>query len=130
MQEGCAGWLQVTGVFGSSMEVMISVCGEDPTQGHVFHCGDAYATVVSVDTEGNPVEVPFELAPATEPEQQRCRNAADRCACLALSSPPSNFFKYYSPYGRKMGYIPNLHRSKHLQAECCKCVSVLVGMGI
>ena len=44
------------------MEVMISVCGETPTIGEVFHCGDAYATVVSVDTSGNPVELPFELA--------------------------------------------------------------------
>lgn len=73
------GRVQVTGVFGSSMEVMISVCGETPTQGQVFHCGDAYATVVSVDPHGNPVELPFELAPHTPNDLHRCRAAADRC---------------------------------------------------
>ena len=71
---------QVTGVFGSSMEVMISVCGETPTQGEVFHCGDAYATIVSVDPRGNPVELPFDLAPECPADLLRCRDAADRCA--------------------------------------------------
>jgi hypothetical protein len=60
------------------MEVMITVFGETPTEGEMFHCADAYATVVSVDTQGNPVEVPFELAPVTPAEQHRCRDAADR----------------------------------------------------
>ncbi|CAL5223884.1 g6477 [Coccomyxa viridis] len=69
---------QVTGAFGSSMEVMISVCGETPTIGEVFHCGDAYATVVSVDTSGNPVELPFELAPDSPADKLRCAGAADR----------------------------------------------------
>ncbi|CAL8463592.1 g3126 [Coccomyxa elongata] len=69
---------QVTGVFGSSMEVMISVCGETPTQGEVFHCGDAYATIVSVDPRGNPVELPFDLAPECPADLLRCRDAADR----------------------------------------------------
>ena len=69
---------QVTGVFGSSMEVMISVCGETPTQGEVFHCGDAYATIVSVDTRGNPVDLPFDLAPESPADLLRCRAAADR----------------------------------------------------
>lgn len=56
--------MQVTGIFGSSVEVMISVHGETPSQGQVFHCGDAFATIVSVDLVGNPVPVPFELDPA------------------------------------------------------------------
>ena len=73
--------LQVTGAFGSSMEVMISVCGETPTIGEVFHCGDAYATVVSVDTKGNPVELPFELRPDSPADKLRCAEAAHRSAC-------------------------------------------------
>ena len=56
--------VQVTGIFGSSVEVMISVHGETPSKGVVFHCGDAFATIVSVDLMGNPVSVPFELEPA------------------------------------------------------------------
>ena len=70
--------IQVTGAFGSSMEVMISVCGETPHIGEVFHCGDAYATVVSVDTKGNPVELPFELIPDSPADKLRCAGAADR----------------------------------------------------
>ena len=37
----------MTAIFGSSVEVMISVWGETPDVGVTFHCGDAYATVVS-----------------------------------------------------------------------------------
>ena len=62
------------------MEVMISVCGETPTIGEVFHCGDAYATVVSVDTKGNPVELPFRAPP-----RQPCRQAALCRGCLQVS---------------------------------------------
>ena len=72
--------MQVTGVFGSSMEVMISVCGEDAMQGEVFHCGNAYATIVSVDPLGNPVEVPFVLVPTSSAEQHRCADAEERYA--------------------------------------------------
>ncbi len=61
------------------MEVMISVCGETPTQGEVFHCGDAYATIVSVDPRGNPVDLPIDLAPESAADLLRCRAAADRC---------------------------------------------------
>ena len=39
---------QVTAIFRSSVEVMISVWGETPEHaGEMFHCGDAYATIVS-----------------------------------------------------------------------------------
>lgn len=38
---------QVTAIFGSSVEVQISLWGETPDVGGMFHCGDAYATVVS-----------------------------------------------------------------------------------
>ncbi len=67
------------------MEVMISVCGETPTIGEVFHCGDAYATVVSVDTSGNPVELPFELAPDSPADKSRCAGAPDRSALARIS---------------------------------------------
>ena len=111
---------QVTAIFKSSVEVMISVWGETPEYaGDMFHCGDAYATIVSgrclgkrlklhldlwqivayrcilsrtrgvaivlcvacshscllllptVDENGDPVDVPFELAPSTPAEQLR-----------------------------------------------------------
>ena len=65
--------MQVTGAFGSSMEVMISVCGETPTIGEVFHCGDAYATVVSVDTKRQPGRTTLRARPG-----QRGRQAALR----------------------------------------------------
>ncbi len=40
--------IQVTAIFRSSVEVMISVWGETPEYaGDMFHCGDAYATIVS-----------------------------------------------------------------------------------
>ncbi|KAK9817590.1 hypothetical protein WJX74_006701 [Apatococcus lobatus] len=68
----------VTGIFGSSVEVMISVHGETPSQGMVFHCGDAFATIVSVDLVGNPVPIPFELDPAGDVELERCSGAEDR----------------------------------------------------
>ena len=78
----------MTGIFGSSMEVMISVYGETSHVGKIFHCGDAYATVVSVDSRGQPVEVPFELRPETEEERLRCAGAAarhcHRCSMLTM----------------------------------------------
>ena len=46
----------------------------------MFHCGDAYATVVSVDTKGNPVELPFELRPDSPADKLRCAEAAYRSA--------------------------------------------------
>jgi len=69
---------QVTGIYGSSMEVMISVYGETSHVGKIFHCGDAFATIVSVDDQGLPVEVPFELQAESEEEKMRCAGAHDR----------------------------------------------------
>ena len=60
------------------MEVMISVYGETSHIGEVFHCGDAYATIVSVDAQGSPVEVPFVLCPQTPEERLRCAHADKR----------------------------------------------------
>jgi acyl-CoA hydrolase len=53
LQDGCCCcccW-QVAAIFGSSLEVMISVFGEKPHEGRVFHCADAFATVVVVDQQ-------------------------------------------------------------------------------
>ncbi len=65
------------------MEVMISVYGETSHVGKVFHCGDAFATIVSVDSKGLPIEVPFELKPASEEEAARCAGAMDRWILLS-----------------------------------------------
>ena len=80
------------------MEVMISVCGETPTIGEVFHCGDAYATVVSVDTSGNPVELPFELAPDSPADKLRCADAADRSGPTHALLNAEVTHKYCQPY--------------------------------
>ena len=69
---------QVTGIFTSSAEVMISVCGESPTMREVFYCGDAFATVVSVSRTGGTVDIPFTLEPETAVEKQRCAGAEVR----------------------------------------------------
>ncbi|KAL3138822.1 hypothetical protein ABBQ32_005657 [Trebouxia sp. C0010 RCD-2024] len=69
---------QVTGIFKSSTEVMISVCGESPTVREVFYCGDAFATVVSVNRTGGTVDIPFMLEPETAAEKQRCAGSHSR----------------------------------------------------
>jgi acyl-CoA hydrolase len=76
---------QATAVFGSSVEVMISVWGEVPEEGKPFHCGDAYTTIVSVNGQGHPMNIPFEIVPQTKEEELRHKNAlARREARLAL----------------------------------------------
>lgn len=69
---------QATAVFGSSVEVMISIWGEVPEEGIPFHCGDAYATVVSVNGAGEPVDIPFEIVPETPEEKRRYEGAVAR----------------------------------------------------
>lgn len=71
---------QSTAVFGSSVEVMVSLWGEVPEQGKPFHCGDAYVTVVSVDAAGAPTDIPFELVPTTPQEAARYDGAVARRA--------------------------------------------------
>ena len=78
---------QVTGIFGSSMEVLISVHGETPAARELVHCGSAYATVVSVNRAGDPVPVPFHIAPESSSEKLRCqvwsatyRRTLNRCS--------------------------------------------------
>ena len=57
---------------------MISVCGESPTVREVFYCGDAFATVVSVNRTGGTVDIPFTLQPETATEKLRCSGAEAR----------------------------------------------------
>ena len=57
---------------------MISVCGESPTMREVFYCGDAFATVVSVNRIGGTVDIPFTLEPETPAEKQRCAGSVSR----------------------------------------------------
>ncbi|EFJ48871.1 hypothetical protein VOLCADRAFT_104598 [Volvox carteri f. nagariensis] len=105
---------QVTAIFGSSLEVMVSVFGESPYAGAgssavkaaeaaaaaaegpnggggeegggIFHCADAFVTVVAVDERhGSPVTVPFELDPQEPPDLLRYQGAvARRAERLAL----------------------------------------------
>ncbi len=58
-------------MFGSSLEVMISVFGENPAEGAVRHCADAFATLVMVGPEGGPRRCPFQLRPRSELEVLR-----------------------------------------------------------
>ena len=57
---------------------MISVCGESPTVREVFYCGDAFATVVSVNRTGGTVDIPFTLEPQSVVEEQRCSGTKAR----------------------------------------------------
>jgi len=66
---------------GSSLEVMVSIWGETtPVPGApMFHCGDAFATIVSLNGEGRPVkELPVEVRAETEEERGRSRKAEER----------------------------------------------------
>ena len=44
----------------------------------VFYCGDAFATVVSVNRTGGTVDIPFTLEPETAAEKQRCAGSVSR----------------------------------------------------
>ncbi|KDD72548.1 hypothetical protein H632_c3203p1 [Helicosporidium sp. ATCC 50920] len=69
---------QATAIFGSSAELLISVWAETPEEGGLFECGDAYATVVSINDQGQPLDIPFELAPQTPQDHVRYRGALER----------------------------------------------------
>lgn len=62
---------QVTAIFGTSMEVLVSVHGEDPVVGEVFRVANGFATFVSVGEDYKPVDLSFSLVPATEEEKVR-----------------------------------------------------------
>ncbi|GBF96246.1 acyl-coenzyme A thioesterase [Raphidocelis subcapitata] len=69
---------QVTAIFNSSLEVAVTVFGETPSEGGVFHCADACVTVVVVDAAGGPSSIPFALDPQTPNQLLRYKAALKR----------------------------------------------------
>lgn len=68
---------QVTRSFNSSMEVHITVDGEDIPSGKKFRTHSAFATFVAVDQSGRPIDVP-EAIPETEEEKEHFQGALRR----------------------------------------------------
>jgi acyl-CoA hydrolase len=64
----------VNGAWRTSMEVGVRVESENVRTGEVIHSSTAYLTMVALDDEGNPKEVP-PLAPETPDELRRAREA-------------------------------------------------------
>ena len=67
----------VNAVFGSSMEVEVSVDAEDLDTGERTRCCTAFLTFVALGGDGKPVKAPM-LLTATEAEARRAREAAER----------------------------------------------------
>ncbi len=70
---------RVNAVFGSSMEVEVTVQAEDPRTGQRVACCDAFLTFVALGPDGQPTKAPLLLA-TTEEETQRARDAEARRA--------------------------------------------------
>ena len=64
----------VNAVWRTSMEVGVRVEAENPRTGEVRHTSTAYLTMVAVDEEGEPVQVP-PLAVESDDERRRQREA-------------------------------------------------------
>ena len=64
----------VNAAWRTSMEVGVRVQAEDIRTGDVTHTSTAYLTMVALDDEGRPAQVP-PLEPETEDEQRRGREA-------------------------------------------------------
>ena len=64
----------VNAAWRSSMEVGVRVESENVRSGEVLHTSTAYLTMVALDDEGNPTEVP-PIAPETPEEIRRAREA-------------------------------------------------------
>jgi acyl-CoA hydrolase len=62
----------VNAAWRTSMEVGVRVEAENPRTGERRHTNSAYLTMVAVDDEGRPIEVPGLV---TETEQERAREA-------------------------------------------------------
>ncbi len=61
----------------TSMEVGVKVMAENPLTGEQRHTSTAYLTYVSVDADGNPMQLP-PIVPETADEQRRYRQAQER----------------------------------------------------
>lgn len=68
---------KVTGAFHSSLEIEVLVDGEDATRGQRWSCVSAFMTFVALDDARRPAAIP-PLAPATEEERTRAREADER----------------------------------------------------
>jgi acyl-CoA hydrolase len=64
----------VNAAWRTSMEVGVRVQAEDIRTGDVTHTSTAYLTMVALDDEGRPAQIP-PLEPETEDEQRRGREA-------------------------------------------------------
>jgi acyl-CoA hydrolase len=64
----------VNAAWRTSVEVGVRVESENVRSGEVLHTSTAYLTMVALDDDGNPTEVP-PLAPATPDETRRAREA-------------------------------------------------------
>jgi acyl-CoA hydrolase len=64
----------VNAAWRSSMEVGVRVESENVRRGEVLHTSTAYLTMVALDDEGNPTEVP-PIGPETPEEIRRAREA-------------------------------------------------------
>jgi len=67
----------VNAVWRTSMEVGVRVEAEQPREGTVRHTNTAYLTMVALDDEGRPAEVP-PLEAVSEAERRREREAQTR----------------------------------------------------
>jgi len=70
---------QVNAVFGSSLEIEVTVDAEDPRSGERKLCCDAFLTSVALCPEGGPAKEPL-LLTETEDETRRAEEAAARRA--------------------------------------------------
>lgn len=69
----------VNAVWHTSMEVGVRIEAEDPRADEVRHTGSSYLTVVALDSEGRPTEVP-DLLLETDEDERRNQEARRRRA--------------------------------------------------
>jgi acyl-CoA hydrolase len=70
---------RLNAVFGSSMEIEVTVEAEDPRTGEKRLCCDAFTTFVTLGPDGKPGKAPL-LLTETEEEARRAQEAAARRA--------------------------------------------------
>jgi acyl-CoA hydrolase len=67
----------INAVWRTSMEVGVRVEAEQPRTGHVRHTNTAYLTMVALDEDGRPAEIPALLV-ESDAERRREREAQTR----------------------------------------------------
>lgn len=78
---------RVTAVFRTSMEIEVTVEGEDATTGRRWPCVDARVTFVAIDADRTPTEVPPLALENAEVRASQAAGEARRGARLAQKSP-------------------------------------------